>query len=290
MGSNHDAYVLRWSEFQCNVTTSFQSLRGEEDFFDVTLACDEDHQVQAHKVILAASSGFFRGLLKRNPGPNPILIMPPNVTFSELSHLLDFMYNGEVSVTEDDLNVFMEAASKLQLVGLTDNNSPAGEGLLNVHMFHKTVRHRKPPKKRRNTPIRPTPMKVQVKQEMHEGDPGGSSSSTSVVPNYGGEREGGGGEEGDDSKDPMDTAQVVSDLLSNKDERMDERGEDNSRDLINPYGEDGPMSQHGEDGGSPAGGGVDEIKSEPSQYREHQGQFRNSDGTLGPSGRSCLYV
>lgn len=120
MGSNHDAFVLRWSEFQCNVTTSFQSLRGEEDFFDVTLACDEDHQVKAHKVILAASSSFFRGLLKRNPGPNPILIMPPAVTFTELNHLIDFMYNGEVSIVQDEIDSFMTLAEMLKVKGLVE--------------------------------------------------------------------------------------------------------------------------------------------------------------------------
>lgn len=121
MGSNlDDAYVLRWSEFQCNVTNSFQSLRVEEDFFDVTLACDEDNQVQAHKVILAASSGYFRGLLKRNPGPNPVLIMPSNVTFRELSHLLDFMYNGEVSIVQDEIESFMSLAEMLKIKGLVE--------------------------------------------------------------------------------------------------------------------------------------------------------------------------
>ena len=36
-----------------------QDIRDDKDFFDVTLACDDD-QIQAHKVILSACSPFFR--------------------------------------------------------------------------------------------------------------------------------------------------------------------------------------------------------------------------------------
>jgi hypothetical protein len=43
------------------------------------------------QVVLAASSGFFRGLLKRNPARHPVLVMPPNVRFDELETLVDFM-------------------------------------------------------------------------------------------------------------------------------------------------------------------------------------------------------
>ena len=46
---------------QANIANSFSSLREAEDFFDVTVAAvDSEQQLQAHKVILAASSGFFR--------------------------------------------------------------------------------------------------------------------------------------------------------------------------------------------------------------------------------------
>jgi hypothetical protein len=33
---------------------------------DVTLACKDGHEVEAHKVILVASNSFFQKLLKRN--------------------------------------------------------------------------------------------------------------------------------------------------------------------------------------------------------------------------------
>jgi hypothetical protein len=107
MGStSRESYVLRWAEFQCNMANSFSSLRDERDFFDVTVAVDENHQLQAHRVVLAASSGFFKGVLKKNPAAHPVLIMPPGVKFSELSYLVDFMYQGEVSGKRSAFGVF----------------------------------------------------------------------------------------------------------------------------------------------------------------------------------------
>jgi hypothetical protein len=39
-------------------------LRDEEDFVDVTLACDNNRSFTAHKVVLSACSPYFRKLLK----------------------------------------------------------------------------------------------------------------------------------------------------------------------------------------------------------------------------------
>ena len=57
---------LQWNDFKENATTAFGSLREDNDFADVTLACEDGEQVEAHKVILASSSPFFKNLLKRN--------------------------------------------------------------------------------------------------------------------------------------------------------------------------------------------------------------------------------
>jgi hypothetical protein len=58
---------------QC-IKTTFQDLRDQTDFMDVTLCC-EGEQVRAHKVILSACSVTFRHLLKVNPAPNPVILL-----------------------------------------------------------------------------------------------------------------------------------------------------------------------------------------------------------------------
>ena len=52
---------LKWNDFQENVRSAFGNLREDNDFADVTLACEDGQQIEAHKVILAASSlGLWR--------------------------------------------------------------------------------------------------------------------------------------------------------------------------------------------------------------------------------------
>ena len=48
----HEKFCLRWNDFESNIGVAFRELREDQEFFDVTLACDED-QIQAHKVILS---------------------------------------------------------------------------------------------------------------------------------------------------------------------------------------------------------------------------------------------
>jgi hypothetical protein len=65
--------LLRTGTQQC-IKTTFQDLRDQTDFMDVTLCC-EGEQVRAHKVILSACSVTFRHLLKVNPAPNPVILL-----------------------------------------------------------------------------------------------------------------------------------------------------------------------------------------------------------------------
>jgi len=116
-----EKFCLRWNDFETNISTAFRELRDDKDFFDVTLACDDD-QIQAHKVILSACSPFFRNILRRNPHQNPLLYLK-GVKFTDLQSVLNFMYHGEVNVAQDELNSFLAVAEDLRVKGLTQNSS-----------------------------------------------------------------------------------------------------------------------------------------------------------------------
>ena len=70
-----DKLCLQWNDFQENVKAAFGILRYDKTFTDVTLACEDGEQVEAHKVILASSSPFFQKLLERNKHPHPLVYM-----------------------------------------------------------------------------------------------------------------------------------------------------------------------------------------------------------------------
>ena len=118
-----EKFCLRWNDFESNISTAFQELREDKDFFDVTLACG-DEQIQAHKVILSACSQFFRNILRRNLHQHPLLYMK-GVKFADLQSVLNFMYHGEVNVAQEELNSFLAVAEDLRVKGLTQNH-PVG--------------------------------------------------------------------------------------------------------------------------------------------------------------------
>ena len=113
---------LQWNDFKENVNTAFGSLREDKDFSDVTLACEDGQQVEAHKVILAASSPFFQNLLKRNKHPHPLIYMR-GVQSLDLVAIIDFLYFGEANVCQENLDSFLVIAEELKLKGLTGQKS-----------------------------------------------------------------------------------------------------------------------------------------------------------------------
>ena len=85
---------LQWNDFQENIKSAFGNFREDNDFTDVTLACEDGQQVEAHKVILVASSPSFQKLLGRNKHPHPLIYMR-GVKSDDLLSIVDFLYRAE---------------------------------------------------------------------------------------------------------------------------------------------------------------------------------------------------
>ena len=120
-----EKFCLKWNDFESNISSSFKDIKDENDFMDVTLACEES-QVTAHKVVLSACSSFFRSVLRRNPHQHPLLYIK-GVSFSDLESLLDFMYYGEVNIAQENLNSFLSVAEELQIKGLTQSSTASSK-------------------------------------------------------------------------------------------------------------------------------------------------------------------
>ena len=112
-----DKVHLQWNDFQSNVNVAFGNLKEDTDFSDVTLACEDGKQVEAHRLVLAASSPFFQNLLLRNKHPHPLVYMR-GVNSDDLVAIVDFLYHGEANISQDNLESFLAIAEELQLKGL----------------------------------------------------------------------------------------------------------------------------------------------------------------------------
>ena len=65
---------VKWNDFDQNILRSFSQLRSDIEFADVTLVCEDGHQVLAHKVVLTSASNFFMNILRRRTlHPHPLI-------------------------------------------------------------------------------------------------------------------------------------------------------------------------------------------------------------------------
>ena len=119
-----EKFCLRWNDFEANISSAFREIRDDKEFFDVTLASEDENQIQAHKVIIGACSPFCRNILRKNSHNHPLLYLK-GVKYKDLVSVLNFMYHGEVNVAQDDLNSFLAVAEELRVKGLTQGQ---GEG------------------------------------------------------------------------------------------------------------------------------------------------------------------
>ena len=89
----------------------------EKDFLDVTIACDDNQQIKAHKIILSAGSLFLRNILSNINHPLPYLYLG-GVSKNNLQHIVEFIYTGSTNIEEDQVGDFIIAAQQLQVTGL----------------------------------------------------------------------------------------------------------------------------------------------------------------------------
>ena len=109
---------LKWKDFDSKISSSFEVLRREKDFFDVTLVGEDEFQIEAHKVVLSACSPFFKNILKKNAHQHPLIYLN-GLKSKDLKNILDYFYNGKVQMQEGDLNDFLSMAYKLKVSGIS---------------------------------------------------------------------------------------------------------------------------------------------------------------------------
>ncbi|XP_054287025.1 longitudinals lacking protein, isoforms A/B/D/L-like isoform X2 [Macrosteles quadrilineatus] len=117
MASNQQ-FCLRWNNHQSTLISVFDHLLESGTLVDCTLAA-EGQFLKAHKVVLSACSPYLEALLSQHYEKHPILILK-DVSFHELKSMLDYMYRGEVNISQEQLGTFLKAAESLQIKGLTD--------------------------------------------------------------------------------------------------------------------------------------------------------------------------
>ena len=129
-------FCLKSNDLQGKTNPAFGSLRLDNEFTDVTLASTDGQHVEAHKVILAASSIFFQNMLRRNKHPHPLIYMV-GIKSVDLVAILDFLYYGQTNVYQENFSNFVKIAEELSLNGFIDwNGSNDKSNKLLAHKNH----------------------------------------------------------------------------------------------------------------------------------------------------------
>ena len=137
-----EKFSLKWNDFSSNVHKSFQNLRKEEDFFDITLVGDDSKHVTAHKLVLSSSSEYFKKVFSNNKKyfQSHAMICLEGLNQSDLNNVLDYIYNGEIQIYQHDLDRFLGIAQRLKLEGLIGGEQFVNEDAGNAeHVVEENV-------------------------------------------------------------------------------------------------------------------------------------------------------
>ena len=112
---------LSWAGFSAKSTQTLRDILQEKDFTDVTLAAEDGAQISAHQVILSSGSDFFKRILRMSKidQQRPFLFLS-GLKGSLVAALVDFIYLGECSVNEEDLDQFVKTGKEFGLQGIEE--------------------------------------------------------------------------------------------------------------------------------------------------------------------------
>ena len=92
-----------------NLSVMMKNLIKSSDFADVTLVCEDKKQIKAHRNILSACSPVFKEILQIDRSPSSIIYLR-GVNSSQMDSLLQFIYIGEATILQEQINEFQVTA------------------------------------------------------------------------------------------------------------------------------------------------------------------------------------
>ena len=129
---------LKWNKYQENLLSVFDQLLQQEALVDVTLAT-EGRSLRCHKVVLSACSSYFKSILSDTDQTQHPIVILRDVTWSELQFIVEYMYKGEINVSQEELPSILKIAESLKLHGLVDFESKGSASGVSIIKRSNTV-------------------------------------------------------------------------------------------------------------------------------------------------------
>ena len=119
-----DKFNFSWSEYRVQSKSLLENIYTGEGFHDVTLVTDDEQMIKSHKVVLGASSDYFQKILKVQTHPHPLIVLR-GVKSELMKSILKFLYLGETSVNQNEIEDFVKTSKFLKISGLdSDSETP----------------------------------------------------------------------------------------------------------------------------------------------------------------------
>jgi len=114
-----EKFNLTWHTFASHGKDLFRNLMETQEYSDVTIVSDDQHQYKAHKFILSECSTVFKNILSSNPLNTSIYLR--GIHHKELESILQFIYLGEATFYHERLNEFLIVAKNLDIKDIGKN-------------------------------------------------------------------------------------------------------------------------------------------------------------------------
>ena len=96
--------------------TIYKQFLRDEEFIDAKLASKYEPNLilKAHRIVLASSSRFLHRKFKKNPNPKDVILVEA-VEHKHLNFFIQYLYEGEVKIPEDDQDCFQATLRALDV-------------------------------------------------------------------------------------------------------------------------------------------------------------------------------
>ncbi|KAM3961965.1 uncharacterized protein ACR2FA_004049 [Aphomia sociella] len=126
-----DTYQLKWHSHSSHLNGSVAALLRSERFTDVVLCTMDGSQIPAHKFILSSCSMYLSGLFEgqryvSRMGGMLYVVLPSEISTKALKILVEYMYKGETTVSNEVLDTVLKAGEVLKIRGLWRQTDEAG--------------------------------------------------------------------------------------------------------------------------------------------------------------------
>ncbi|CAB3243692.1 unnamed protein product [Arctia plantaginis] len=126
-----DTYQLKWHSHSSHLNGSVAALLRSERFTDVVLCTMDGSQIPAHKFILSSCSVYLCTLFEgqrsvTRMGGMLYVVLPSEISTKALKILVEYMYKGETTVSNEVLDTVLKAGEVLKIRGLWRQTDESG--------------------------------------------------------------------------------------------------------------------------------------------------------------------